>query len=146
MIDKAHEHYKWIKNQQETDEEYLHLMDRLRNEKCIGDKIKAAIHLEGGLAGLFLGIGLLLTGSTHQIIHANLIEISQGFPHFRRYIPSAVFIIGVASLCAVEQLCQVLLLQITILPQISYPPVHNSTPFALYFHQYIQNKLLYCVI
>ena len=30
MFDKAHERYKWIKNQQETDEEYLHLMERLR--------------------------------------------------------------------------------------------------------------------
>ena len=146
MFDKAHERYKWIKRQVGMDEECLHLMGRLRNEKCMGDKMKAAIRLEGGLAKLFLGIGLLLTGSAHQIVHADLIEISQGFPYFRRYIPPAVFIIGVASLCTVEQLCQILLLQITVLPQIPYPPVHNFTPFVLYFHQYIQNKMLYCLI
>ena len=74
------------------------------------------------------------------------ITVRQFAQHFRWYVPFSIFIIGVAGLCAVEQLCQVLLLQITILPQVSYPPVHNSTPFALYFHQYIQNKLLYCVI
>ena len=33
MIDKAHERYKWIKNQQETDEEYLHLIERLERAK-----------------------------------------------------------------------------------------------------------------
>ena len=43
MFDKAHERYKWIKCQVELDEEYLHLMGRLRNEKCMGDKMKAAI-------------------------------------------------------------------------------------------------------
>ena len=133
MFDKAHERYKWIKGQVELDEEYLYLMGRLRNEKCIGDKIKATIRLEGGLAGLFFGIGLLLAGSAHQIVHTDLIEIGQGFPYFRGYIPPAVFIIGVASLCAIEQLCQILLLQITILPQISYPPVHNTAPICFAF-------------
>ena len=43
MENKAHERYKWIKRQVEMDEEYLHRMGRLRNEKYIGDKIKAAI-------------------------------------------------------------------------------------------------------
>ena len=30
MFDKAHERYKWIRRQEETDEEYLYLMERLR--------------------------------------------------------------------------------------------------------------------
>lgn len=30
MFDKAHERYKWINRQLETDEEILHLMERLR--------------------------------------------------------------------------------------------------------------------
>ena len=30
MFDKAHDRYRWIKQQVETDEEYLHLMGRLR--------------------------------------------------------------------------------------------------------------------
>ena len=33
MFDKAHERYKWIKRQVETDEEYLHLMGRLRQNE-----------------------------------------------------------------------------------------------------------------
>ena len=33
MFDKAHERYKWIKRQVETDEEYLHLMGRLRENE-----------------------------------------------------------------------------------------------------------------
>ena len=30
MENKAHERYKWIKRQSEEDEEFLHLMERLR--------------------------------------------------------------------------------------------------------------------
>ena len=30
MFDKAHERYKWIQHQVQTDGEYLHLMERLR--------------------------------------------------------------------------------------------------------------------
>ena len=30
MSDKAHERYKWLKQQQEEDTEYLYLMERLR--------------------------------------------------------------------------------------------------------------------
>ena len=33
MFDKAHERYKWIKRQVEMDEEYLHLMGRLRENE-----------------------------------------------------------------------------------------------------------------
>ena len=33
MENKAHERYKWIKQQMEIDEEYLHLMRRLRENE-----------------------------------------------------------------------------------------------------------------
>ena len=42
MENKAHERYKWIKQQVETDEEYLHLMGRLReNEQAFYAAVNA---------------------------------------------------------------------------------------------------------
>jgi len=65
------------------------------------------------------------------------------FQNNRRDISLAIFIVGVAGLGAVEQFCNILLLQIAVFPQIANTLVHNLTPVSKYILDYMQNKMLY---
>ena len=92
---------------------------------------------------LFLRVGGFHIGPAQEVVHADTVKIGQLIQGFRGNVPSAVFVVGVAGLGAVQQLRQILLLQVTILPKVADSPVHSLTPFPEVYLQYIQNVLLY---
>ena len=68
MFDKAHERYKWIKRQVEMDEEYLHLMERLRNNQLAFQAALATLPPEHREAIIeYLGILAELSDRTTEI-------------------------------------------------------------------------------
>ena len=68
MFDKAHERYKWIKCQVELDEEYLHLLGRLRQNEPAFHAAMAALLQEHREAIIeHLGILAELSDRTTEI-------------------------------------------------------------------------------
>ena len=68
MFEKAHERYKWIKRQVELDEEYLHLMGRLRESEPEFQSAMAVLSPEQRDAVIeYLGILAELSDRTTEI-------------------------------------------------------------------------------
>ena len=89
----------------------------MKNALC--HKIKAAIHQEGGFAGLFLGIGLFFISSTQEIIYTNPIEICQCVQYRNGDIQSAQFIIRIGRLMDLQKVGKVFLLLVPIVAQVT---------------------------
>ena len=92
-------------------------------------KIKAAIRLEGSLAGLFPGIGLFLVGSTQQIVYTDSIEICKCVQHGNGNVQLAKLIIGICGLMHPKQVGKLFLLEISVFPHITQTVlIHNNHP------------------
>lgn len=67
-------------------------------------------------------------GLPQQIVDADVVEVRQYAKHLRWDIPLAGLIIGVASLGAMKQPRDILLLEVVILPQIPNAFIHGLHP------------------
>lgn len=65
---------------------------------------------------LFLGIGPLFGGQTHQIIQADVVIFRQLHSQFQRQGPLLAFVFGIQRLIAHEIFCNFMLGQVLVLP------------------------------
>ena len=66
-------------------------------------------------------------GQAEEIVRGHLIETGQPDQHIRGNIPLAQLVVAVDLLGAIQDLCQMLLLQIPVLPEVPYSLVHGIT-------------------
>ena len=81
--------------------------------------MKAAILLDGGFAGLFLGIGLFFIRQTEQIICTDVVKLSQLDDHVYGIIQHTDLILRIGVLADTEVLPDLLLCIAPVDPQIA---------------------------